>query len=108
MQVSFDSLPVGNGSPKPVPSTHSEVDLDTHDLLLVYQVDGGCTSAIWTFDEAYVHADSQVVVGSHDRPPEDPDTQCDAMWVDVHLLIVEEAEPDWSLRMKSNMAVPVR
>lgn len=99
MQVSFDSLSeweiwiAETGLFNPIP----EVDLDTHDLLLVYQVDGGCMSAIWTFDEAYVHADSRVVVGTYDRPPEDPDTQCDAMWVDVHLLIVEEAEPDLEL-----------
>jgi hypothetical protein len=70
-----------------------EVDLDANDLLLIHQLDSGCISATWTFDEAYLHDDSRVVIGTHDRPPEDPENPCEATWVDVHLLVVGEAEP---------------
>jgi hypothetical protein len=69
-----------------------DADLEANDLVLIHQMDGGCISAMWTFDEAYAHEGSRVIVGTYDRPPEDPDYTCDASWVDIHLLVVGENE----------------
>jgi hypothetical protein len=69
-----------------------DADLEANDLAMVHQLDSGCISATWTFDEAYAHDGRRVIVGTHDRPPEDPDNPCDDSWVDIHLLVVAEDE----------------